>query len=102
MTYRIEITDDRIKQLVLNNPVAYRMYSVALQNKLTYEQFLAELTLLLAKSTQSEIHQFATRGAEMSYGEAIVLADSFNDRYKQYVPQPSFGLRPVDRGYRTS
>jgi hypothetical protein len=42
---RLNITDERVRQLIVNDPLAYRWYTLACRNGLTETQFLTELLL---------------------------------------------------------
>lgn len=85
----IQIADDRIRDLILRNPLAYRVYTIAATNRLSTEQFLTELALALDKQKPplSELAVFTERGMDMEFSEAEELADRF---YARYVPKNRF------------
>lgn len=70
------ITDDRVAELVRNDPLAYRWYTIASRNGLTEQQFLTEL--LLSKYLLSP----AIIAGEMpTFEESKKAAEEFSKRY---------------------
>lgn len=73
---RIAITDERIKELVLNEPLAYHWYTLACRNGLTEQQFLTEL---LVSKYRLPAHLMSAES--MTYAACKHEADEFAKRY---------------------